>query len=71
MSLELTLAILAPFVVLLVYSAYMDHRPGELGKVRLIPYKGLMFLSLMFIVVLLAHVVSLVSGSPVPGRAGF
>jgi hypothetical protein len=71
MSLELTLTILGGFAVLLVYSAYMDHRPGELGKVKLIPYKGLMFMSLLFIVVLLAHVLSLVSGTPVPGRTGF
>jgi hypothetical protein len=71
MSLELTLAIIAAFVVLLVFSAYMDHRPRELGKVEMIPYKGLMFLSILLIIVLLAHVVSLLTGAPVYGRTGF
>ena len=68
MTLTVTLAVLAGFVLLLAISAYIDRRPPELGKIRLIPYRGLMVLSVVAIIALVAHLVTLLTGVPLQGR---
>lgn len=68
MTLTVTLAVLAGFVLLLAISAYIDRRPPELGKIRLIPYRGLMVLSVIAIIALIAHLVTLLTGVPLQGR---
>jgi hypothetical protein len=70
MSLELTIAVIIPLALLFGLSVYMDHRPKPLGEVHLIPYKSIGFISLIFIIILAAHLVSLWSGSPMQSHMG-
>jgi hypothetical protein len=68
MSIEVTLIVLAVTVFLLVGSIYMDRRPRELGQVDLIPYKGVTLVTTIILVVLLAHLIALWTGTPITGR---
>ena len=69
MSLELTLIALTVTAAIFGGSLYMDRRPREIGKVSLIPFRAISFLALIFIVILAAHLISVWSGAPLPGRS--
>ncbi len=68
LTLEVTLAILAVAVVVVGFSNYMSRKPAEPGKVRWIPYVGVQFLGILVVVLMVAHLISLVTGQPLVGR---
>ena len=49
---------------------WLERRPRELGKPLLVPTTPLLFLCLLIVVVALAHLVSIVTGTPHTGRLG-
>ena len=52
-------------------SVYGDGRPYVPGRLWKVPFKALMFVSVLVAVVMLAHVVTLVTGTPLRSRFGF
>ncbi|EKV32215.1 hypothetical protein C882_3279 [Caenispirillum salinarum AK4] len=52
-------------------SVWLDRRPYVPGKPWRFPARLVMALSLLVMLVLGAHIVSLVTGKPFTGRAGF
>jgi uncharacterized membrane protein YjjB (DUF3815 family) len=71
MSLELTIAILAAAVVVGLAANLLSRRQPAPGEVRLVPYLGVQFVCLAVAVVMLAHLISLLTGTPLQGRLGF
>lgn len=59
MSLELTLVILAASIACTGFLVWLEKRPSEIGRVRLIPTTPLIFLSLMVAILMIVHVVNL------------
>ena len=70
MNLAVTIAILVIAAVALVASNIISRRPVELGEIRILPYSGIQFLSIVAILVTLAHLISLLTGQPFVGRSG-
>ena len=50
---------------------YGEGRPYVPGRLWKLPYKALMFVSVLVVVLMLAHVVTLVTGTPLRSRFGF
>ena len=67
MSLTVTLISLVGAIAVFVFSLWMDKREYEPGTLRY-PAKAFLFISLLAIIALLAHVISLVSGQPLKPR---
>ena len=67
MSLEVTLIYLTCAAGVFAFSLWMDGREYEPGELRY-PAKIFLFLSLLIIIALLAHVVGLISGKPLEPR---
>jgi NADH:ubiquinone oxidoreductase subunit 2 (subunit N) len=57
-------AALGAFVAALI----LHRRPRELGQVSLLPYGGIQFAALVLAVLMVAHLISLLSGAPLIGR---
>ena len=70
MGFGVTLALLAVAVAVFALATYLSRRPLPLGEVRLIPYTALQFIALLVAVLMLAHLITLVSGKPFVGRMG-
>jgi len=70
MSLAVTLGVLAVAAVLLALASYGARRPRDLGELPLMPYGAIQFLALVAIIVMLAHLVTLLTGHPLVGRLG-
>jgi hypothetical protein len=68
MGLSTTLILLAGAVVAFVVALYQHRRPRELGHVSLLPYGGIQFAALVLVVLMVAHLISLLSGAPLIGR---
>ena len=68
MSLGLTIAILAAGFAIFSGANYMSRRPTEPGEPKLVPWTALQFLGLLVIILMLAHLVTLLSGTPLEGR---
>ena len=62
MSLEITLAVLVPLVILFGVCVYLDNRKLPLGEVKLIPYKAISFITLIMIIILAAHLLTFLKG---------
>ncbi len=71
MTLTVTLISLAVAVALFALAYVRAHRPLDPGRPRMIPWFGIQMVCLVFIVVLLAHLVSLLTGTPLVGRQGY
>jgi len=54
-------------VVLLIW---LEHRPRDPGKPLLLPTTPLLFICLLIIVLALAHLMTIVTGTPHKGRLG-
>lgn len=59
MTLAVTLALLAASLAAAGFLTWLERRPAELGKVRLLPTTPLIFLSILIAVVMLVHLVNL------------
>ena len=70
MGMELTLGLIAGVLALIGLLIWIERRPRELGQVRLVPTTPLLFIALVVLVAVLAHLVSLVTGQPHMGRLG-
>jgi len=68
MSLTLTLILLAACLAVLGIAQFRERRPYEPGRISLIPWMPLQFLAMMGVIVMLAHLVSLLTGEPLVGR---
>ena len=69
MSLDWTLALLVLGAGLTGFGRWHQGRAREPGEVSLVPATGLMAIGLVVSVVALAHLVSLLTGVPLRGRA--
>ncbi|MDC0655218.1 hypothetical protein OAP48_00770 [bacterium] len=68
MGLSTTLILLAAAAAVFAAALYQHRRPRELGQVSLLPYGGIQFAALVLAVLMLAHLISLLSGTPLIGR---
>ncbi|MDH3235981.1 MAG: hypothetical protein OEQ29_20855 [Alphaproteobacteria bacterium] len=68
MSLIPTLIVLAICVAILGIAQIRERRRYEPGRISLIPWVPLQFLAMMGVIVMLAHLVSLLTGEPLVGR---
>ncbi len=68
LSLNWTLGLLALGAAVFVYATVRARRPREIGTVRLIPYGAIQFLALLVVILMLAHLYTLVTGVPLEGR---
>ena len=68
MDLTVTLVILGFAVAVAAFANYKGRQPHEPGVIRWIPYTGLQFVALLVVVLMLAHLVTLLTGTPLVGR---
>jgi choline-glycine betaine transporter len=68
MSLTLTLIILAVCLAVLGLAQIRERRKYEPGRISLIPWVPLQFVAMMGMILMLAHLVSLLTGEPLVGR---
>lgn len=68
MDLTTTLIVLGLAAALAGFANYKTRRPGEPGRPSLVPYAGLQYVGLLLIVLMLAHLVTLLTGTPLVGR---
>lgn len=70
MGLELTLAILLAASLVAGLANYLERRPHRLGKPPLVSYAAIQMIAVVVAILMLAHLVSLLSGQPLSGRLG-
>ncbi len=68
MSLTVTLLLLAATLSIIAFANWQERRKRPLGKTPLVSYPALQMLGILFAVLLLAHLVSLLTGQPLRGR---
>lgn len=68
MSLTVTLILLAATLSIIAFANWQERRKRPLGKPALVSYPALQMLGILFAVLLLAHLVSLLTGQPLRGR---
>jgi hypothetical protein len=68
MGLTTTLIVLAGAIATFVAALLLHRRPRELGEVAMLPYGGIQFAALVVAVLMVAHLISLLSGTPLVGR---
>lgn len=71
MGLELTIAILVVAFAVFAGAIFISRKPVEPGQVRMIPYGGVQFLAIAVVLVTAAHLITLLTGTPLIGRSGF
>jgi hypothetical protein len=70
-SLTWTLALLVAGLSLAALARWQETRPRRVGEVRLFPVLPVMAVGVILSVFAAAHLVSLMTGSPLKGRLGF
>ena len=70
MSFIPTLVILGLAVVLVGFANYKSRQKPQPGQVRMVPYLGLQFLGILVVILMLAHLITLLTGKPFVGRMG-
>ena len=68
MSLPVTLFLLLTALALVLFANWRERRGHPLGKAPLISYPAIQMVGILFLVLLLAHLVSLLTGQPLQGR---
>jgi hypothetical protein len=68
MSLALTVAILLAALLVAGLANWRERRPRDLGRPPLVPYTTIQVLAALVIILMLAHLVSLLTGQPLHGR---
>lgn len=63
-----SLGLFALALGLFAFSYWRAHRPAEPLKVRMMNYHYLIFFSVVFALVMLAHLLTIVVGHPITGR---
>lgn len=68
MSLTLTLLLLAGALSLVAFANWRERRERPLGSAPLVSYPALQMIGIVLAVLLMAHLVSLLTGQPLRGR---
>ena len=68
MSLTVTISILVAALVVGAFANYKSRQPVEIGKTRWIPYLGVQFVAILAVILMAAHLVTLLTGVPLVGR---
>jgi hypothetical protein len=68
MTLPVTLSVMAAAALAFALSTWRARRPAEPGRPRLIPMGAIQFVSLLVVILMLAHLVSLLTGQPLTSR---
>lgn len=68
MSLTVTLVLLSAALTLVAFANWRERQERPLGKTPLISYPALQMIGIVFAVLLIAHLVSLLTGQPLRGR---
>ena len=68
MSLTSTLIVLLLALVVAGLANWRERRSRPLGDPPLVPYTAIQMVALVVVILMLAHVVSLLSGQPLTGR---
>jgi uncharacterized iron-regulated membrane protein len=69
MSLELTIGILLGALAIAALANWRERRPRELGRPPLVPAAAIQAIAIVVAILMLAHLVSLLTGQPLKGRA--
>jgi hypothetical protein len=67
-SLAVTLAILLAALAVAALANYRERRPREIGKVPLISYSAIQMVAVVVALLMLAHLLSLITGQPLKSR---
>ncbi len=70
MDLASTIMLLLAAALIAGLANWRERRPRALGDVPLLPYPAIQMLALALAILLLAHLISLVTGLPLGGRSG-
>jgi hypothetical protein len=70
MSLETTIVIFTVAALATLFSVIGLRRPRELGRIWVPPYHFIMFITILVMIMMAAHMISLISGQPFVGRPG-
>lgn len=70
MDLTVTITILVIALVITGAAIFFARRPPHPDRIWPIPYNAIQFIGILVIVLMLAHLVTLVSGKPFAGRMG-
>lgn len=68
MTLTVTLSVLAAAALLFAFSSWRARRPVDPGRPRLIPMGALQFVSLLVAILMIAHLISLLTGHTLTSR---
>jgi hypothetical protein len=68
MSLAPTLAVLLAALAIAALANWRERRPRDLGRPPLVPYTAIQMIAVLVIILMLAHVVSLLTGQTLKGR---
>jgi uncharacterized membrane protein YidH (DUF202 family) len=68
MGLTATLTLLVLALAVAGFANWQERRPRPLGNPPLVPYTAIQMVAVVVIILMLAHVVSLLSGQPLIGR---
>ena len=68
MSFTVTTILLVMGVAVFAGANFMSRRPVEPGNPSLVPWTALQFVGLVVVILMLAHLVTLLSGTPLQGR---
>jgi hypothetical protein len=68
MSLPVTISLLLAALILVAFANWRERQERPLGKAPLISYPALQMVGILLSVLLLAHLVSLLTGQPLRGR---
>jgi hypothetical protein len=67
-TLELTVAILLGALAIAALANWRERRPRELGRPPLVPSTAIQAIAIVVVILMLAHLVSLLTGQPLKGR---
>ena len=68
MGLKTTVAILIAAILVTLFANYKHRQPPKLGEAPLVPYLGLQFAGILVIFLMIAHLITLLTGRPFTGR---
>lgn len=68
MSLETTLLLIVLTLALVGASLFLSRRPRLPGQLPLVPHGFVQFVGLVFLLMLIGHLISLLTGAPWRGR---
>ncbi|MGI9436994.1 MAG: hypothetical protein ACR2Q4_19550 [Geminicoccaceae bacterium] len=68
MSLVTTIVILVAALVVVALANWRERQPRALGKMPLVSYPAMQMIGIVIAVLMVAHLVSLLTGQPLRGR---